>query len=501
MEEKERPETSGPDEAQSAEEALWARWNTHTVSEAEETTPAEDAPAEETPRGEEALAEETTPAEDARAEETTPMEEAPAEETTQGEEAPADEVELARRVAHEAAVRHADIARQLERMAQVAEDAAGQAAHAREEDEAARTAEARRVEEAEQEARAASEAAAQRVEEAERAAQAAREAEARRVEEAERAAQAAREAEARRVEEAERAARTAREAAARREETLSQAQHLAARVQELASRAEASRREVEAALREAKELFEARQAPEAREDAEAGQAPEAREEGEARQAAVVPDEQAAVGPEEKEPSVKKRTFRRTRKGATGEAALRLAPPDRVVVIPEVPSAPSGESEGAPPIGEAPETRRARKRIPRFLRRGHRNRKLNLTVLAVAIAAVIAGVIAGVVPGILNGTLFQGDLPSEQSPAPDVTGQGSGIVVPELAGLTASQARQVLATVNLRVGGINPVQGEPGVVAGTRPATGEVLGPGEAVTLLIGVEPDRLERESAWGIPG
>jgi PASTA domain-containing protein len=497
VEEKERPETSGPDEAQSAEEALWARWNTHTVSEAEETTPAEDAPAEETPRGEEALAEETTPAEDARAEETTPMEEAPAEETTQGEEAPADEVELARRVAHEAAVRHADIARQLERMAQVAEDAAGQAAYAREEDEAARTAEARRVEEAERAAQAASEAAAQRVEEAERAAQAAREAEARRVEEAERAARAAREAEARRVEEAERAARAAREAAARREETLSQAQHLAARVQELASRAEASRREVEAALREANELFEARQVPEAREEGEGRQAAVVPKE----QAAVVPEEQAAVVPEEKEPSVTKRTFRRTRKGATGEASLRLAPPDRVVVIPEVPSAPSGESEGTLPTGQAPETRRARKRIPGFLRRGHRNRKLNLTVLAVAIAAVIAGVIAGVVPGILNGTLFQGDLPSEQSPAPDVTGQGSGIVVPELAGLTASQARQVLATVNLRVGGINPVQGEPGVVAGTRPATGEVLGPGEAVTLLIGVEPDRLERESAWGIPG
>jgi hypothetical protein len=458
VEEKEGPDTSGPDEAHSAEEALWARWNTHAVSEAEEATRAEEAPVEETTRGEEL----------------------PADEATPGDEPPADEVELARRVAHEAAVRHADIARQLERMAQVAEDAAGQAAHAREEDEAARTAEARRVEEAERAAQAASEAAAQRVEEAERAAQA------------------------------------AREAAARREETLLQAQHLAARVRELASRAEASRREVEAALREANELFEARQAPEAREEGEARQAPEAREEGEARapeareegeahQASEAREEgearQAAVVPEENEPSLTKRTFRRTRKGATGEASLRLAPPDRVVVIPEVPSAPSeGESEGALPIGQAPKTRRARRRIPGFLRRGHRHRKLNLTVLAVAIAAVIAGVIAGVVPGVLTGTLFQGDLPSEQSPATEVSGEESGIVVPELAGLTASQAREVLVTVNLRVGGINPVQGEPGVVAGTRPVTGEVVRPGEAVTLLIGVESDRLERESAWGTP-
>ncbi|HZB04616.1 MAG TPA: PASTA domain-containing protein [Actinomycetota bacterium] len=447
MEEKEGAQTSGPDEAQSADEALWAHWNTRAVSEAEETT-----------RGEEP----------------------PVEETTRGEEPPADEVELARRVAHEAAVRHADIARQLERMAQVAEDAAGQAAHAREEDEAARTAEARRVEEAERAAQAASEGAAQRVEEAERAAQAAREAEARRVEEAERAARAAREAEARRVEEAERAAQAAREAAARREETLLQAQHLAARVQELASRAEASRREVEAALREATELFETRQAP------------EAREEGEARQAAEVQ--------EEDDRSLTKRTFRRTRKGATGEASLRLAPPDRVVVIPEVPSAPSDEGEGALPIGQAPETRRARKRIPGFLRRGNRHRKLNLAVLAGVIAAMIAGAIAGVVPGILTGTLFQGDLPSEQSPATEVNGEESGIVVPELAGLTASQAREVLITVNLRMGGSVPVRGEPGVVAGTRPGTGEVVRPGGAVTLLIGVEPDRLERESAWGTP-
>jgi hypothetical protein len=446
VEEKEGPETPRRDEVQSAEEALWARWNTHAVSEAEEAT-----------RAEEALAEETTAAEDAPAEGTTPAEEPPAEETTPAEEPPAQEVERARRVAQEAAVRHADIARQLERMAQVAEDAAGQAAHAREEDEAARTAEARRVEEAEQEARAASEAAARRVEEAERAAQAAREAE------------------------------------ARREETLSQAQHLAARVQELASRAEASRREVEAALREAKKLFEARQAREAGDEGEGRPAPVVpEEEGEARQAAVVPEEK---------PSLTKKTVSSTRKGATGEASLRLAPPDRVVVIPEVPSAPSGEGEETLPIGQAPETRRARKRIPGFLRRGDRPRKLNLTVLAVAIAAVIAGVIAGVVPGILTGTLFQEDLPSEQQPSPDVTGQGAGIVVPEMAGLTASQAREVLVTVNLRVGGIVPVQGEPGVVAGTRPATGEVVRPGEAVTLLIGVEPDRLGEEGWSGTPG
>lgn len=317
--------------------------------------------------------------------------------TARAEEARrAEEAERARRVAREAAERHAEIARQLERMAQVAGETAGQAAHARE------------------------------------------------------AENAARDTEALRVEEAERATLAAGEAAARREETLLRAQRLAARAQQFASRVEASRREMESALREeARALFLARQAREAREKAEARHATVARE------------------------------------GPAGVVALRTAQPDRIVVLPEAPSvAPSVEREGAFAIGEAPRPRGARARIPGFLRRGHP--MLTLSVVALLITGVIAGVVAR--------TLFLGDLPSERRPATEVSGTDAGIVVPELSGLIASHARDVLLTANLRLAGIVPVGGEPGLVAGTRPAAGAVVSPGRAVTLMIGVEPERLEQE-------
>jgi PASTA domain len=108
------------------------------------------------------------------------------------------------------------------------------------------------------------------------------------------------------------------------------------------------------------------------------------------------------------------------------------------------------------------------------------------VLAVALAGMIVGVIAGTLSG-------RDSLP-ERRPAPEVRETGGGIVVPEVAGLTAWEARDVLLTVDLRLARIVPVPGEPGVVVGTRPATGKVVGPGEAVTLLVGVEPDRLGPE-------
>jgi hypothetical protein len=197
-----------------------------------------------------------------------------------------------------------------------------------------------------------------------------------------------------------------------------------------------------------------------------------------------------VDREGNEPSLTEKIVRSTRDGSAGPVALGTVPPDRVVVVPEAPSvAPSAASEGAFAIGHAPRSRGARPRMPGFLRHGHPT--LSSPVLAVA----IVGVIVGVIGGVIAGTLFRDDLPSERRPATEVSGPDPGIVIPELSGLTASQAREVLVTVNLRLEGIVPVRGEPGVVAGTRPATGEVVGPGEAVTLLVGVKPDRLEQEA------
>jgi hypothetical protein len=202
---------------------------------------------------------------------------------------------------------------------------------------------------------------------------------------------------------------------------------------------------MEAALRE-----------EARALSRAGQAREVREEVEARH--------AAVAREANEASLGEKAVRTTREGP-GVTALRTARSDRIVIPPE------------PWVSEA------RPRIPGFLKRGH-------PVLSLSMLVVIAGAIV-----LLEGPLLRGGLLSERRPASEVSGTDPGIVVPELAGLTASQAREVLVTVNLRLGGIVPVQGEPGVVGGTRPATGAVVGRGEAVTLLIGVQPDRLEQET------
>jgi hypothetical protein len=138
----------------------------------------------------------------------------------------------------------------------------------------------------------------------------------------------------------------------------------------------------------------------------------------------------------------------------------------------------------------PQVRMPHVPMPRFLRRGHPVR--SLPVLSMALAGVIVGVIVG--------TLSGRDLAPERRPAPEgrpspeVRETAGGIVVPEVAGLTAWEARDVLVTVDLRLARIVPVRGEPGVVEGTRPATGEVVGPSEAVTLLVGVEPDRLGPE-------
>lgn len=335
-----------------------------------------------------------------------------AEKNARAEEARwAEEADRARQVAREAAERHAEIGRQFQLMVAAAGEAAGEAAHARQAEDAARTEAVLRVEAAE------------------------------------------------------RATRAADEAAARREETLLRAQRLAARVQEFASRAEESRGEMEAALREeARALSRARQAREVREEVEA--------------------RHAAVAREANEASLGEKVVRTTRDGPPGVVAFRTAQSDRIVIPPESPSiAPSGESEGALAIGEEPWANEARPRISGYLKRGH-------PMLSLSMLVVIAGAIV-----LLGGPLLRGNLLSERRPASEVSGTDPGIVVPELAGLTASQARVVLVTVNLRLGGIVPVQGEPGVVGGTRPATGAVVGRGEAVTLLIGVEPDRLEQET------
>jgi hypothetical protein len=308
----------------------------------------------------------------------------------------AEEAERARQVAREAVARHAEITRRLQRMAQVAGETVSQVARARKGKGAARTAEVSPVDKAE---------------------------------------------------------RAAGEAQARREETVVRAERLVAGVERFASRAEASRREMEAALRKEKRAV-----------SRARHAREVREKLEARRAAVARKD--------------------VRDGPDGVVAPGTGQPDRLVVLPEAPSvATSAESNAAFAIGVKPRAGGARAPGPSFVRRRHRT--LSLSVIAVVVVGVVA---------FVGGRLLREDVPSERRPVPESSGSAPEIVVPELSGLPASRARDVLVTANLRLAGIEPVPGEPGLVAATRPPSGAVVGPGEAVTLLIGVEPDRLEQE-------
>jgi hypothetical protein len=68
------------------------------------------------------------------------------------------------------------------------------------------------------------------------------------------------------------------------------------------------------------------------------------------------------------------------------------------------------------------------------------------------------------------------------------------VIPDLAGLSISAARDRLLEADLTLDRIVPAPGPPGVVVGADPPTGGALPAGSAVRLYVGVEPDRLELE-------
>jgi hypothetical protein len=71
----------------------------------------------------------------------------------------------------------------------------------------------------------------------------------------------------------------------------------------------------------------------------------------------------------------------------------------------------------------------------------------------------------------------------------------GPVVPEVAGLSAAEARSRLVDSSLRLERLVPTPGEPGVVMRARPGSGRPVSPGAGVILYVGVDPTRLEQES------
>lgn len=76
------------------------------------------------------------------------------------------------------------------------------------------------------------------------------------------------------------------------------------------------------------------------------------------------------------------------------------------------------------------------------------------------------------------------------PAPDIDA-APGMGVPDVRGMSASQARAVLERSGLRFQRAIANEGPPGRVLGTLPSIGRSVSSGTPVTLIVGVEADRL----------
>jgi hypothetical protein len=113
---------------------------------------------------------------------------------------------------------------------------------------------------------------------------------------------------------------------------------------------------------------------------------------------------------------------------------------------------------------------------------------------VRVGQVAAAVVIGGLGGMALTRVGGGEpLAAEQAPrleqarAPQPT-------VPVLAGLTAADARRALVEAGLTLEEIVPAEGEPGRVVGSEPGPDQPVAPGTAVTMFVGVEPQRFREE-------
>jgi PASTA domain len=90
------------------------------------------------------------------------------------------------------------------------------------------------------------------------------------------------------------------------------------------------------------------------------------------------------------------------------------------------------------------------------------------------------------------------LPLREATTPGVgeTTPGITVVVPDPGGLSALEARRELAATGLTLAGVRPTPGTPGVVVRSTPEPGREVSAGTWVTLYVGVEPKRYERETS-----
>jgi hypothetical protein len=70
------------------------------------------------------------------------------------------------------------------------------------------------------------------------------------------------------------------------------------------------------------------------------------------------------------------------------------------------------------------------------------------------------------------------------------------IVPDVVGLTVSEARERLLAAHLTLAEVRPVVGKPGAVVRTSPVAGTTVPPGSPITLLVGVEAERLRPSPA-----
>jgi beta-lactam-binding protein with PASTA domain len=68
----------------------------------------------------------------------------------------------------------------------------------------------------------------------------------------------------------------------------------------------------------------------------------------------------------------------------------------------------------------------------------------------------------------------------------------GVPIPDVVGLSALQAIQVLQSFGLSVTSAEPTPGSPGVVVATDPAAAAMVVPGTPVTLFVGTTPERVD---------
>lgn len=346
--------------------------------------------------------------------------------------------------------------REAERLEKARQEAARQKAKQDARDEKERLKAARRQEEEAARAEAARAETARRElerEEAEKAESARLEAE--RAEEARKETERAQQKAARQAARQGRRDEEARQKAARRQEEE------AARAE--AARAEATRKEQETARRRAKRVEQSRQKEEARAE-------------KARLKAAKDNERLALRQDSERLEAARREKAR-QEAAEREAVPLKEPPKEKVRVAE----PGGG-----------EDERLRRRVIGALVGG--------TVVVVGLALVILmqnlqrdRETAAPSPSLLVATPASPPLvssPPATSPAP----ADGMIAVPNVAGLSALDARTQILDAGLTYDGNIPTPGVPGMVLGSDPPTGERVAPGTPVKILIGAESERLQVE-------